>query len=70
MAAPQVAGLPPGLNLGDGYVVRFGAVDPTTGNTVANVTISSATLQVITLTGAPPASIAGGPFLFVGGPEA
>ncbi len=46
MAAPMVASLPPGIELGGGAMVQFAALDPVTGAVVAAVTISDATIQV------------------------
>lgn len=70
MPAPMVAPLPPALDLDDGYIVRFAALDPTTGATVANVTVSAATLQVVNLSGSDVAALQSGPFILVPGPSA
>ncbi len=70
MAAPDLAPMPPGLELVDGYTVRLTAISPTTGNTVANVVISAATLQVVSLTGGPALALEAGPFSLVPGPGA
>jgi hypothetical protein len=45
VAAPIDVGIAPFLVLGGSYIVRFTAVDPTTGATVPNVVISGATVQ-------------------------
>lgn len=49
MAAPVLAPMPDGLNLGSGYTLRVTALDPTTGNLVAGVNVG---LEVITGTSA------------------
>lgn len=45
MALPVKTGLPLGLLLPDGYVVKFRAVDPTTGADVSGVTVSEVAIQ-------------------------
>lgn len=50
MSAKLVAGMPRDLVLPAGYVVRFAALDPTTGANVAGVTITQAAIQVTSLT--------------------
>lgn len=45
MAAPMVVAIPLGLDLADGYTIRFTAVDAATGLVVPNVVISGATVQ-------------------------
>ena len=70
MAAKQSNPLPLDLQLSAGYVVRFSAVDATTGATVAGVTISDATIEVQNLTGGSGEALQSGPFMFVPGPEA
>lgn len=52
MAAPLIAPLPPDVRMVADARVRLTALDPTTGATVAGVTISAATLQVDTLSDA------------------
>lgn len=45
MAAPLNVPLPIGLVLTGGYTLVFSALDATTGNEVANVKVSGATIQ-------------------------
>jgi len=45
------AGLPPELIISDGYVLRFAALDPTSGAAVAGVSVSLATAEVERLSG-------------------
>ena len=45
------AGLPPELIISDGYVLRFAALDPTSGAPVAGVVVSLATAEVTRLAG-------------------
>ena len=45
MPAPVDVSIPPGLVLDDGYILRFTALDATTGAVVPNVVISGATVQ-------------------------
>lgn len=51
MAAPLIAGLPPDLVLGAGYVIRLAALDPTTGAAVAGVVLADVSLFVTQLSG-------------------
>lgn len=51
MPIPLVAGIPPDLDLADGYVIQFTALDATTGAVVSGVTVSDASLLVANLTG-------------------
>lgn len=67
-AAPLVAGLPPNLQLNDGYVVRLTAIDASTGATVSGVTVSDATIQVVNLGGGSAQLLASGPYSLVPGP--
>lgn len=50
-AAPLIAGLPPDCVLSAGYIVRITALDPTTGATVAGVTLSDISFFVTDLIG-------------------
>lgn len=52
MAAPLIAGLPPGLELGAAYIVRVNALDATTGNVVTGVNVSNVTIEAQDLSGA------------------
>lgn len=42
MGAPTKAGMPDGLDIGQGYTLRFTALDPTTGAEVSAVVITAA----------------------------
>ena len=46
MAAPQQAPLPPFFEMSDGMTIRVTAIDPTTGATVAGVSVSSVSIDV------------------------
>jgi hypothetical protein len=48
------AGIPPGMDLGEGYVLQFTALNPTTGAVDTGVVISSASLLVDNLGGGDP----------------
>lgn len=70
MAAPVLAPMPDGLILGSGYTLRVTALDPSTGDLVANVNVG---LEVIT--GTPRVGVGGGdfatgPYMLVPGPNA
>lgn len=70
MAAPVLAPMPDGLVLGSGYTLRVTALDPTTGNLVANVNVG---LEVITGTsssGDGGGVFTTGPYMLVPGPSA
>ena len=55
------------LDVDTGYTIRFTAVDPTTGNVVAGVKISKASIYATLISvGEPPV----GPFMLVPGPGA
>jgi hypothetical protein len=45
MAFPVKTGFPGNLQVADGYILRWRAVDPTTGNDVAGVVISNVAVQ-------------------------
>ena len=66
MAQPLTLPLPPDLILWDGCKVRVTALDPTTGNTVAGVNVSTVALEVELLSGSDDA-LNFGPFMFVPG---
>ena len=51
MSLPVKTGLPDNLVISDGYIVRFAAVDPVTGNAVTGVKISSAAIQATPTSG-------------------
>ena len=69
MAQPLTVALPPNLVLWAGCTIRVTALDPTTGNTVAGVTVSDVSLECDQLSGTTDA-LAFGPFMFVPGPGA
>lgn len=70
MAQAQTAALPIGLDLDLGCSIVFEAVDPTTGNPVTGVTISSALIRVeMALAGGGGTSELGsGAFVLIPGP--
>ena len=68
-APPLVAGLPPDLDIDGGYILRFDAVDPVTGATVAGVKVSAVAIGAADLAGTAGA-LAAGPFMLVPGPGA
>lgn len=45
MSLPVKTGLPDNLIIGDGYTIKWRAVDPTTGADVTGVKVSKATVQ-------------------------
>lgn len=51
MAAPMKAGIAPGLDLTDGYVIQFTALSPTTGAVNTSVLVSNVSLLVDNLGG-------------------
>lgn len=51
MAAPIKVAIPPGLDLTNGYVIQFTALDASTGAVVGGVTVSDASLLVDNLGG-------------------
>lgn len=70
MAQPFLEPLPPDLHLGAGCVVRFTAIDPTTGATVAGVQVTDAMVVLTNLTGGPASDLEFGPFQLVPGTNA
>lgn len=46
MPAPSIASLPLDLILASGYVIRFTALDPATGNAVSGVRVTDVAFQV------------------------
>jgi hypothetical protein len=46
VAQPLSIALPPDLRLGGDYTISVDALDPTTGASVAGVTVSNVTIQV------------------------
>lgn len=53
MARRAIAPLAPGIALQPGYVVRVTAISPTTGATVAGVTVSDVAMQAYAQESAP-----------------
>lgn len=68
MPIPLTAPMPPGLDLRDGWTIRFNALDPTTGDEVTGVSVNSATVTIVSLTADTPADLQSGPFVLVPGP--
>lgn len=65
MAAPQNAALPPDLELTGDYTIRLTAIDPTSGDLVTGVVVSSASYQVSPQGTTTPADLVPGPYLYV-----
>lgn len=65
-AEPYIAPMPPYLDLGAGYQLQVNAVDPTTGDQVTGVVISSFSIIVDNIGGG---ELNVGPFMLVPGPE-
>jgi hypothetical protein len=71
MAIPLKAGIEDTLDLPDGYVVEWSAIDPTTGADVAGVVVTNVSLFGTMLglgVGGPPGLV--GPYMLVPGPGA
>jgi len=64
------AAMPPGLVIGDGWTLRFTAIDPQTGVLVPGVNVSLANVVADDLSGGGGAGGDLGPFMLVPGPEA
>lgn len=67
MPEPITAGLPPDLVLGAGYVIRLAALNPTTGATVAGVTLSNVSIFVRNVGEGAVGDLTSGPWLLVPG---
>ena len=67
-SAPVTGAFPPDMDLDAGYTFAWDAVDAATGATVANVTVSLATIQADNLGSL--AALDVGPFMVVPGPAA
>lgn len=67
MAEPLIQAMPPNLDIGDGYVIRFAAVDPTTGAAVSGVVVSSVSILAADVAAAAAALDVAGPFMLVPG---
>ena len=70
MSAPLIAAMPADLDLPDGYVVTWAAIDPTTGADVSGVVVSNVSIFGTRLgTGSSGGGLVG-PFMLVPGPGA
>lgn len=65
-----MAPLPPDLNLWAGCVIRFAALDASTGNAVAGVRVTDATIEVSNLVGGPNEDLVSGDWQLVPGKQA
>lgn len=71
MSAPLVAPMPADLDLPDGYIVTWAAIDPTTGNDVSGVVVSNVSIFGTKLgTGGGNGNTTVGPYMLVPGPAA
>ena len=71
MAVPEIAPLPPDLDLPAGWLIRLRAVDPNTGSEVSGVTVTDFSLVVDDLTGGGGSGLPGTvPYALVPGPGA
>jgi hypothetical protein len=70
MAPPIVAPMPEWLDLAGAYTIRFDAVDPATGATVAGVVVSDASLFGDAAGQTSVDSIFVGPAMLIAGPNA
>ncbi len=70
MAAPLIAPIPPIMDLPDGYVVTWAAIDPSTGADVAGVQVSGVSMFGTKLGTDTSGSVTIGPFMLVPGPGA
>lgn len=71
MAQPLKAGMPPDLDLPDGYVVTWAAIDATTGADVSGVVVQDASIFGTALgAGFDQGGLVSGPFMLVPGPSA
>ena len=70
MAAPLKAPMAPDLDLPDGYVVEWAAIDPTTGADVAGVVVSGVSIFGTVLGSGAGSGLDFGPFMLVPGPNA
>ena len=71
MSSPVTAGMPADLDLPDGYVMEWAAIDPTTGADVAGVVVSNVSIFGTALgTGSGNGSTVVGPYMLVPGPAA
>lgn len=70
MPLPLIAGLPAGLHLGDGFVIRVNALDPATEAQVTGVTATNFSIYATNLAGTDDSELETGPWLLVPGPGA
>ena len=70
MSVPLTAGMPADLDLPDGYVVTWSAIDPNTGNDVAGVVVSGVSMFGTLLGTGDNSTVNFGPFMLVPGPGA
>lgn len=75
MAAPLKAAMPPTLDIGGGYTIRFDAVSLTTGSTITPVVVSNARIFTDTAVsqdagGGGGGTTTTGPYMLVPGPDA
>lgn len=70
MPEPLTASMPQLCDLPDGYIVRFNALDPTTGAAVANVVVTGVSIYGQNLGSSGGPDVTFGPFMLVPGPDA
>ena len=70
MAKPQQAPLPQEVVIGPNWQVVFDAIDPTTGASVAGVTVSGVNLTATNAKTGKPETLTVGPYMLVPGPNA
>lgn len=69
MAQALTAALPPDIDLSQGCTITFTAIDPSTGNLVANVKVTNGSIWAAS-SGADTTGLDFGPFMLVPGPGA
>jgi hypothetical protein len=70
MAIPLKAAMAEDLDLPDGYVLEWVAIDPTTGANVAGVVVTDVSIFGTALGLGATSGLAVGPYMLVPGPEA
>ena len=70
MATPVKVGMPQDLDLPDGYIVEWDAIDPATGADVAGVVINNVSMFGTQLDAGTGTTTDFGPFMLVPGPGA
>ncbi len=71
MSKPLTASMPADLDLPDGYIVRFNAIDPNTGANIGGVIVSQVSIFGTLLdAGASGGTTVVGPYMLVPGPGA